>query len=25
MPTAPGTYLYQCTLHSGMGGSVLVQ
>ncbi len=25
MPTTPGTYLYQCTLHSGMGGSVLVQ
>jgi plastocyanin len=25
MPTAPGTYNYSCTIHSGMNGSVLVQ
>jgi plastocyanin len=25
MPTATGTYTYQCTNHSGMDGSVLVQ
>jgi plastocyanin len=25
MPTAPGTYPYHCTIHSGMTGSVLVQ
>ena len=25
MPTAPATYAYQCTIHSGMVGSVLVQ
>ena len=25
MPTAPGTYNYNCTLHGGMNGSVKVQ
>lgn len=25
MPTAPGTYGYQCTLHAGMSGTVKVQ
>jgi len=25
MPTTTGTYGYQCTIHSGMDGSVLVQ
>ena len=25
MPTAPGDYTYQCTLHAGMNGTVRVQ
>jgi plastocyanin len=25
MPSAPGTYGYQCTLHAGMNGTVVVQ
>jgi plastocyanin len=25
MPTTPGTYNYECTIHSGMDGAVTVQ